>query len=194
MINKKKLLISLFVVFNIFTILFMNRPMFLSNALNKTLDSYQNPQLAYKVRYFFWLIKRYAHLVGLDNRWQMFSKQTRFNWWFTITANYKDFEKVLLPLPRQKKRNFFESEFIDFKEGKFYLNIYNNEVGREAYARYLCRKYHVYDGSPIQSIVFERSYQDILPPEETRKRGRYLDPNITTEVINTFQCPGVRSN
>lgn len=187
----KKLLISIFVSFTLFTILFINCPVFILTNANQTLDKYNAPNFAHKIRYVTWLIRRYAHLVGIDNRWQMFSKLHRFNWWYVISAKYKNFEPITLPLPRQSKRSFLEKEFIDFKEAKFHLNIYKNEVGREAYARYLCRQFPELDGSPIKSIIYELNYQNILPIQEARKQKRTQEQKINNMFLNEFKCPKV---
>ena len=119
----KKILISAFVILNIFTVLFMNRPHFFIKYVNEAIDSYKNPMFAWKLRMGSWYIARYAHLVGLDNRWQMFGRQSRFNWWYDIKAKYSNDEIVLLPLPRQSKKTFLEWLLFDFKEAKFHLNL-----------------------------------------------------------------------
>ena len=166
----------------------MNRPGSFTRYANKIIDSFHSPVITYKFQLLSWYIKSYAHIVGLDNKWQMFGRQSRFNWWYLIKAKYENSEIITLPLPRQTPRNFIERNLIDFKEGKFHLNLYNNEVGREAYSRYLCREFLNLDSSPIQSIVFELWYQNILPPEEAEKKGKYLDPNVYSQVLNEFKC------
>lgn len=187
----KKIIISIFVSFTLFTILFINCPLFVLKAANETLDKYNAPVFAHKVRFIAWLIRRYAHLVGIDNRWQMFSTLHRFNWWYVVSAKYKDSGSITLPIPMQSKRTFLEKEFIDFKEAKFYLNIYNNALGREAYAHYLCRQYPKLDGSPIESIIYELNYQNILPLKEARKQKRTQEHKINNMFLNEFKCPEV---
>lgn len=187
----KKIIISIFVSFTLFTVLFINCPVFVLTNANQTLDKYNAPNFAYKVRYMAWLIRRYAHLVGIDNRWQMFSKLHRFNWWYVISGKYEGLGTFTLPLPRQSKRTFLEKEFVDFKEAKFHLNIYNNEIGREAYAHYLCRQYPELDGAPIESIIFELNYQNILPIGEARKQKRNQEQKINNMFINEFKCSEV---
>ncbi len=184
----KKTLIYIFVGINIFTVLYMNRPVCFIQIVNKVIDNYKSPVFAYKLRLLSWCIKSYAHIVGLDNQWQMFGRQSRFNWWYLIKAKYDDSKIVVLPLPGQTSRNFIERNLIDFKEGKFHLNLYNNEVGRETYSRYLCKKFSSSDVSGIQSIIFELWYQYILPPEEAGQKEKYLDPNVYSQVLNEFRC------
>ena len=184
----KRILIYAFVVVNIFTVLYMNRPVFLIQVVNKIVDNHTSAVFTYKLKLFSWYIKSYAHIVGLDNKWQMFGRQSRFNWWYLIKAKYDDSKTIALALPRQTPRNFLERNLIDFKEGKFHLNLYNNEIGRETYSRYLCRQFSNLNGSPIQSIIFELWYQNILPPEEAEKKGKYLDPNVYSQVLNEFKC------
>lgn len=190
----KKIIISGFVLLNLFAILISNSPDFILKSTNKALDKYSFPYLNYNIRYFVWFIKQYAYIVGLNNKWQMFGKLHRFNWKHVISARYGNYKKVLLPVPGQVKRNFFHKEFIDFKEGKFALNLYSNETGRQAYAHYLCRNYPVKDNVPISSIIFELSYQYILDPPQARLYGRHFDLNTYTKLLNDFQCPQGRSS
>ena len=185
----KKTLISLFALVNIFVILFINSPNFLIKAANETLNSYKAPDLAYKVRYFVWLVREYGRLTGLNVRWLMFGNQSKYNWRYKITANYNDSTVILLPLPNQIKRNFVEKIFLDFKEEKFGSNIYTDPVGREAYARFLCRQYPKHNNSSVESITYELSWQKILDPKEARLQNTHQDPNVSKMVLNVFKCP-----
>lgn len=162
----------------------MNRPTPLIQAEEKLIETL-DPYLAYLLRYGKWLIQYYAFCTGLNNQWQMFGKQTRFNWWYLIKAKYGDGEPQILPLPSQSKRTFWQAWFLDFKETKFHLNLYPRPAAREAYAYYLARQYPVHEGVPISSIIFELNWQMILPREEASKTGVHLDSTITTQVIQT---------
>lgn len=184
-----KSFISLFIIFNIFTILFMNCPVFVQKAFEQTLKSYGSPNIEYKLNLIGWKITKYAHFVGLDNRWQMFGRQTRFNWWYVIKAKYANSKEVILPLPGQSPSSFLRKEFIDFKEAKFYLNIYSRAFQREIYARYLCRKFPTHENSTIKSIIYELNWQNILPPEQARLQGMVLHPGLYSQVLNEFKCP-----
>ena len=188
-IKLKKLLISIFAVLNVCTIFFMSRPDQFIASSNKYINSNFSPQNVYNIGLFAWYIKRYAHLVGLDNCWKMFGHQSRFNWWYVIKARYPD-EEIKLPLPMQSKRTFLEWLLFDFKEAKFYLNIYGSKDSREIYSHYLCRKYRSYKDKPISSIIFELHHQYILPPEQARQKGYCLDPNSYSRVLDEFICPG----
>ena len=188
----RKFIISLFIVLNMGTVLFMNRPNTFINTVNGVMNSFDSPAIKYKTALCSWYIKTYAHIVGLDNRWQMFGRQSRFNWWYLIKAKYANSEIITLPLPRQSPRTWFQSFLIDFKEGKFHLNMYSNPVNRESYSRYLCRQYPNLSGVPIESIIFELHYQYILTPKEAAKQGRCLDPNTYSNVLNEFKCPRVK--
>jgi len=189
---KRKILISLFVILNIGTVLFMNRPDSFINTINGIISSYGSSDLSYKATISSWYIKIYAHIVGLDNRWEMFGRQSRFNWWYRIKAKYANGEIITLPLPRQSPRNWFESSLIDFKEGKFHLNLYTRAVEREIYSRYLCRQFSQLNNVPIISVIFELHYQYILPPEEAFKQDKYIDPQVYSSVLNEFVCPGAK--
>ena len=183
-------LISMFILLNVATVFFMNRPLWLSQRASHLLSTSLSPMGAYRVRFCGWLMMWYAHVTGLDNRWQMFSHNSRFNWWYVINARYADSTTVVLPLPRQSPRTFWQRTLFDHKEAKFHLNIYGDPSARERYARYLCRQYPVHEGSPITGIIWELHHQMILNPKEAAVRGTHLEPNSYGRVLNTFPCPG----
>lgn len=185
----KRFLISCFAVLNIFTVLFMNRPESFSVSVNAWLEKKVSTGMTYRFRYAAWLLAHYAHVVGLDNRWQMFSWMPRFNWQYLIQARYDNGQRLVLPLFQQSQRSFGEKWFYDFKEAKFHLNIYLDPGGRESYARYLCRQYPRHEDSTIRSILWEVHYQNILEPSEVRRGTDYLEPLVTSTVLNEFACP-----
>jgi hypothetical protein len=182
---------SLFIVLNIVTVLFVHRPTGLGSELMAAVRK-RSPIAAHRIELAAWHILRYAHLSGLDNRWVMFSRQTRYRWWYAITGLYADnyrTETVVLPLPLQSDRSFLQRYFFDAKEGKFHLNIYNDLVAKEAYSRYLSRRFPTHDGIPIRSIVFELKRQAILSPTEASVRQQYLDPIVETQIMHVFPSP-----
>lgn len=180
-------LISVFIALNLFTVSFPNRPVRLTAAVNEALD-HLPPMLAYRIRQANWLILQYAHLVGLDNRWTMFTHNSRFNWWHVIKAQSADGSTVLLPLPLQSRRTFWEQTLTDFKEAKFHLNIYPDAAAKRRYARYLCRAYPRANGSPVTAIVWELHHQTILNPSEAATRGTPFEPTRHVRVLETVPC------
>lgn len=181
----KKLLISAFVVLNVFTVLYMNRPKWLVRTQADAVAACP-PPVAAVLRQGDYLDRDYAHASGLDPTWQMFGALSRFDWWYVIKAEYADGQTVLLPLPLQSERTFWEARFADFKEAKFHLNMYNDRPTRQAYALYLARVYHDHDGAPIRAIVWELHYQGFLPQEEARRLGTHLEPESHSLVLDTF--------
>jgi len=130
-------------------------------------DRQFTPQLNYRLRLGEWYSRYAAHIAGLDNRWQMYGGQSRFNWEFQFYGEYGEEGEMLerlLPLPRQSDRDLWTRWIVDFKEAKFYLNIYNNEVGRESYARFLARTYPEYQGKLLKNIRVDMKIRYILPP------------------------------
>src|SRR5207247_458431 len=83
---------------------------------------------------------RSSHPTVLGNLWQMFGRQSRFNWCFPISAVYGNAERINLLLPPQSDRTFWQGTLFDFREGKFHLNLYPSPELREAYAHHLCRE------------------------------------------------------
>jgi hypothetical protein len=177
----QRTVLSVFICMNIATVLLANSPAQLYPAV-------ENAALPYAVRYGAWLVMQYAHLTGLDNQWRMFSHNSRFNWRFLIRADYTDGSQVVLPLPRQSRRTFWQWLLVDFKEAKFHLNIYSKPQGRVAYSRYLCRRYAAHNGAPAVAIVWELDYQNILNPEEAGRRGTHLEPQRRREPLHTVSC------
>ncbi|MFO1001408.1 MAG: hypothetical protein U0936_13770 [Planctomycetaceae bacterium] len=160
-------------------------------------DSHLSPYGAYRVRFAEWLFRYTAHLGGFDSKWQMYGGQSRFNWRYIITAEYGDDENIVqqtLPLPRQSDRTAFQRKFVDFKEAKFLLNIYNDRLARETYARYLARQYPEYQGLPVRSISYTLAVQYILPPIVAVQQQQLLEPDVQSEVIDTFDVTSERTH
>ena len=178
---------------NISAVLYSNRPGFTACIQNKVLNCFSQVA-ASNIRYvesfvsnqLFW----YSYLVGIGNRWIMFGYQNHYNWWYQIKAKYTDSETILLPLPRQSKRTFWQWLLFDLKEAKLIHNIYADEKARRAYSNYLCRQFSTYNNSPVDSVIWELQWQNILEPKYARENGTYLDPNISSEILNEFKCPG----
>jgi|LakMenEpi03Aug12_release.lakeMendotaPanAssembly.Ray.scaffolds.fasta_scaffold376158_1 hypothetical protein len=153
------------VVFSI--IAWCNLPTAVHEACYRFGDRQFTPQLNYRLRLGEWYARYAAHIAGLDNRWQMYGGQSRFNWEFQFYGEYGEEGEMLerlLPLPRQSQRDLYRRWIVDFKEAKFYLNIYNNEVGRESYARFLARSYPEYQGKLLKNIRVDMKIRYILPP------------------------------
>lgn len=180
----KKIGLSCFVVLNLFTVLFMNRPALVVQGEDKVIETLDEG-LAHKVRYARWLVQRYAFCTGLNNQWRMFGDPSRYNMWYIIKATYGHGDALVLQLPLQSERTFWQSALFDFKETKFHHTLFTRPAAREAYAHYLARQFPVREGVPISSIMFELNWQQILPREEAGKTGGNLDPQITAQVVQT---------
>lgn len=185
----KRRFLSCFIVLNICTVLFMNRPAVMVEAEERFLQAL-DPGIAYELRYSRWVLQYYAFITGLNNKWQMFGDLSRYYWWYTIKARYGEGEPRVLPLPLQSERGFWEMALFDFKETKFHHTLYTRPQAREAYAHYLARQYPEHEGTPISSIIIELSWRQILPREEAAQRGTHLDTTITTQVLQTVDFQG----
>ncbi|MBL8810394.1 MAG: hypothetical protein JNM43_09490 [Planctomycetaceae bacterium] len=170
-------------------ILWCNLPDEVPAELLAAADRSLSPEAAYRIRYGEWLYRYAAHLGGFDNKWQMYGGQSRFNWRYTITAHYSDGDRTasrVLPLPRQSERSWFQATFVDYKEAKFLLNIYNDRLARETYARYLARQFAQHEGLPVSQISYTLSIQYILPPIVAVQQQRLLEPDVLSDVIDVF--------
>lgn len=160
-------------------------PKYLFGKIDRTFDVHT----AYKVKYSEWCLRYIAHIAGLDNKWQMYGGQSRFNWKFVIVGTYRqgeEFRDVILPLPRQSERTFWQRNLWDFKEAKFHLNIYNDALARETYARYLARQYPLDGGALLDRVRFELHIQYIIPPMVAVKLQKLLEDQTVSQVISDF--------
>ncbi len=188
----KRMLVSCFFVLNLLTVAWINLPEPLVELTSKWVDQHWTPTQAYQLRYSAWRWQQYAHYAGLDNRWQMFGRQSRFNWWYDIRAVYSDGMRessVLLPLPNQSARNLSERMLFDLKERKFELNIYRSPIARESYSRYLARQFPTHDGLPIRRILWHLGSQGILSPDEAVAKQQLHDPHVQVMLLNDFVLP-----
>ena len=188
----KKIIISIFVTMNIVAVLYSNKPGFISTISNKFVNGCFSKVAATNIHYMSNFIENkirwYAYLVGLNNHWIMFSFQPRYNWWYRIKAKYENSEIVLLPLPRQSKRTFWQKIFFDFKEAKLEHNLYGNKKRRDNYANYLCRTFKIYKNSKIDSIIWELHSKSILPPKEACIKGMYMGNDEQLKNLDIFSC------
>jgi hypothetical protein len=183
----RKWLVSAFVTLNVATVLYMNSPVWPWQAVRQALGASPGvaaspPTLAGR------LDELYAHLTGLNSRWQMFGALPRINWQFVIKAQYADGTTVVLPLPGQSERTFWQRTLFDFKEMKFYTNLYNDRPGRRAYASYLCRRYPSREGVPVKAIIWELHGQPVRPPWRAAATGSHLEPTSVITVLDVFPC------
>jgi hypothetical protein len=189
MTKARQIAISLFICLNLGTVVYMNRPKGISHSIDTELKENLSPLALWRVGLMGWAIHHYAHFVGLDNRWEMFSFMPHFNWWFVFKAHYKDSSEEILPLAFQMERTWIEKYFFDFREAKFHLNIYNNRKGQKAYADYLCRFYSAQKAIPIESIVLELHYQNLLDREIALQLGHHKDGEPYSQIWNRTPCP-----
>lgn len=172
-----RVLLSLFILLNIATVQYMNLPRDLTAKKQAEWTSKWDPMMKYRLSVANWRWQQYAHLAGLDNVWQMFGKQSYFNWRYDIRGVYGSGEAartVLLPLPGQSERTLAQRYLVDFRERKFELNIYRSDFARKAYMRYLARQHPVHEGLPLSEIRWKVAFQNILPPAEAVKQQKLV--------------------
>ena len=171
------------------TVVWCNVPDAAQQFVFRQADENLSPMAAYRIRLAEWSVAWAAHVGGLDNKWQMYGGQSRFNWRYIITAHYGEGSQtvdLVLPIPRQSERTWFQRTIADFKEAKFLLNIYNDSIARESYARYLARQFPIYDGRPVTTVSYTMGATYILPPLVAVQEQQLLEPETQYEVINVF--------
>lgn len=169
-----KLLISAFIVVHAVVICFRNCPVWLATWSERTAKAHLSPMNAWRLSHLPYWAHVYGHKVGLDNKWDMYSRLHRFDWWLVSVGVDRDGNSVLLPEPFQSQRTWWQSTFVDFREAKFYLNIYDRPEQEAQYASYLLRKYPEHQGVPIEKIRFDLHYRMFFEnPEEARRWGTH---------------------
>lgn len=183
----RKAVISLFVLLNIGTVFHVNRPDWIPRVWGLVSES-PTPEWAYRRSYMDWVVRRYAHLVGLDNRWEMFSTLHRFDWWIRIYGIDRFSNRKLLTLPLQSERGFFQRQFADFREAKFHLNMYGDEQLRNQYARYLCGPSVNSGNEKYQAIEFELFHRNLRVRKEAELTGTHRQEGIFHQRMGMYQC------
>jgi hypothetical protein len=181
----KKLLLSAFIVLNLGTVLFMNRPKGLIESADRPPRDQPNPTASLLVIASA-LDQMYAHVTGLDNVWSLYAMVARGDTWHRITAEYADGTAVLLPLPLQSERTFWQRHVVDFKEVILQSSHFLNPAAREEYTDYLRRQYPTHNGAPIRAIIWEIRWQYFLPPDDPRAQGSHLAPEVHTRTLGVY--------
>ncbi len=186
-----KIVLSLLTVVILGTISWCNLPEEYINDWIERAERVSTPETSYRLRVADWGIRYGGYVSGLSSKWQMYGGQSRFNWRYVISAIYTDdegnrSEEIVLPLPRQSERTWAEEKLFDFKEAKFLLNIYSDELARETYARYLARQYPQWNGRTISSIRINLVTQNIIPPIVAVMEQRLLEEKQEYRLVNEF--------
>jgi len=171
----QKMLLSVFILLNFAAVCYSNRP-----------ESMQNSPANLKGSE--WLFAHYSHFTGMDNRWRMFSRLNRFNWWYTIYGEGEDGHLIKLPLPLQRERSLYQYLWRDFKIPKFHLNMYLKPWARQQYANFLCNSLSTQE-RPFKAVVFELNYQNILPIAKAAAYHTHLEEKVNKTPYGHYPCP-----
>jgi hypothetical protein len=188
-----RVVLSLFIVLNLSTVLYVSLPREWAARKQAEWTAGWDPMTKYRLSVANWQWYQYAHFAGLDNVWQMFGKQSEFNWHYDIRGVYDSGsgEKwVLWPLPGQSPRTWAQTYFFDFREPKLALNIYRQEFARQACMRYLARMYPKHEGMPLTKVRWNLRYQMILPPDEAVRRQELVSGDWHTIDFGRYTLPG----
>lgn len=168
----KKWLISAFIVLNLLTPVYMALPAGLPGAPAGVCG-------------LIGLVDQiYANAVGLNNAWVLFAEIAHADFRLVIKAEYADGATVVLPLPRQSERTFWQRHLFDFKEMKIDAAQQLDPGARRAYAAYLCRRFPTHDGAPVKAIVWEAEERPLLSVYEAGRHGTHLTPQTRKGVLD----------
>src|SRR3989344_771593 len=130
--SPKRTAANIFIVASLWVMVATNlslpSPLFFHALYPPDNSSHTLSKMNWGIRYADWMLQRAGWTAGLKNYWRMFSPADRFNWTMRLSAVTEDGSEFLLPLPHQVQRNFLERNLIDFREEKFYVNIYSNTM------------------------------------------------------------------
>lgn len=178
--------IVLFIILNLFAIVHANRSEWFRVSSEEPAAPGNSSILPPKVRYY---LSRYSHIVGLDNRWEMFSYMYRTDWQFVFKGKYKtDSEEVVLPMSGQSKRNFFDHWLFDFREAKLKLNIYGIPEARQLYALQLCKQFSKPANRSLEYIACDLVSYPIVPRDTALRTGTHLGERAHIHRLDTTFC------
>ncbi|MDX2271178.1 MAG: hypothetical protein NW237_04420 [Cyanobacteriota bacterium] len=187
-----KFLISLFIIFILWTQIaynFQRTPILPEISYQSGYHPIVNT-IIYGYNMVGWNLRRLGWLAGQTNYWRMFAPVDRFNWHMIFVAVHPDGSETLLPLSTQSERNFWQRNLIDFRDGKFHVNIYSHPEYRQLYADYLCRTY-TQSENPISSIRIDLQWQPIFSPEEAKIAGAFWGMSYLNQSgMGDFPCLG----
>jgi len=181
--------IILLAVLNVAAVLRSNCPMEISIGFKEIVRERLPPRLVKAVDYGNFYLAYYSYIVGLDNVWKMFGYNHRYRWKYLIEGVSSDGRDVVLPIFFQSQRTFFDQHFFDFKQMKFYLNIYNQPAARNAFAKFLCREHvDVLSGQPFVAVKISVLKREILPRETVLQTGQSLANDIDKFLMDEVSC------
>jgi hypothetical protein len=153
----------------------------------RTFDSKVN----YRISTVDWVLSQFSWLAGLSTRWRMFSPPPRSNWYYSVWAIDSEGVQSWVPLYGQGDRNFIERNFLDFREVKYHLNIYNKPAALNLLAQHLCgsfqRKNPSENAKEVQSIRIALVSRQTLPPDYHFLQQEFYDQQIVTE-FGIYPC------
>lgn len=156
-----KIIISLFILLTMLVWAWRHTPDWWDQWYWGQVDARLSAEQARAARQVPYALNWYAHKVGLDNRWEMYSSLMRGDWTIIAIGVDANGQRVLLPEPLQSSRTLFQRSVVDFREAKYQIHLtrWPSECAR--YVSYLKRRYPTHNGVKIESIVLNlrfRSY------------------------------------
>lgn len=147
------------------------------------------------VRILTYDLEWYAFLVGLDQKYYMFSTLHRGDYHHIFKAKFADGTTETLPLERQSDRTFLQKHFFDHAAGKFHLNLVGATWGKKSYSQFLCREFAGVYPKKLQAIEVEFYTQTYRSRREAWELGGHLigdSPHLSK--VETFSCQSAEEN
>lgn len=135
-----------------------------------------------------WGFDTFGFWTGTNTFWRMFSPVHKYDWWWTVTALYPDGSARSLPSP-SAANTAPAPFFIDFRETKLLLNLWNRPQMQAAYADHLCRQ-EAAAGRPPQRIRLDVTWRAIVAPDLAARTGSHSGPQVNTRTMGEFACSG----
>ncbi len=133
----------------------------------------------------------YAHKVGMDNRWEMYSSVWRSDWTIIAIGIDADGQRVLLPEPLQSPRTWFQHQIVDFREAKYQIHLTRWPSEQQGYVNYLLRRYPSHNGVAIKSIILELRWRPYVEStyEAQRTGSHFAGPEYTAQIYPPPEVP-----
>ncbi len=166
----KKVFIVFFVLLNFYGSIHWNFIEYFDLKYNQ-LSQFDSTGSVQTLKKFFWW---YPYVIGLDQRYTMFSTIHRSYYEYQFYGAGENGEKYIYPIELQSERTFWERNLFDHKRGKLHLILWNSKFGREAYSQYLYRTYAADAPFEIKKLAIDWYWQGIYPLDKARELGSGL--------------------
>ncbi len=137
-----------------------------------------------------WLMKALrpiSSLMGLDNRWEMFSYAHRVYSVPVVTAQKSSQHVQIVKRTPSDSEGYANKYLHSFRDEKYFLNTFGQKKPITAYLKWICRNSSAAVGT--NNLKFEYLQYQIVAPDQAATTGQALHPLANKKVL---EIPCVR--